>query len=280
MQLANHYPLTLLEFLRQNKPITLHKLDLLHWTYNQQEHLQWSTSPLPTKIFSAAVREMLNTTDDYTNFSFEVGHLSGGRFGMSMAFTFLNVVLSMTASLGNFLILLALHKVTSIYPPTKLLFRCLAVTDLFVGVITQPLFTVTLLREEIMYFSEKLFEITYFIREVSSFFLCGVSVLTSTAISVDRLLALSMGLRYKQVVTLRRVQALIIFLWLLVGALVGFALILFVLFFAQAVLILISLIISVIVYANIFFRLRLNCFMYRAMFTTNNCLPTVFYRLN
>ena len=171
---------------------------------------------------------------------------------MSMAFTFLNVVLSMTASLGNFLILLALHKVTSIYPPTKLLFRCLAVTDLFVGVITQPLFTVTLLREEIMYFSEKLFEITYFIREVSSFFLCGVSVLTSTAISVDRLLALSMGLRYKRVVTLRRVQALIIFLWLLVGALVGFDLILFVLFFAQAVLILISLIISVIVYANIF----------------------------
>lgn len=104
---------------------------------------------------------------------------------MSMAFTFLNVVLSMTASLGNVLILLALHKVTSIYPPTKLLFQCLAVTDLFVGVITQPLFTVTLLREEIMYFSEKLFEITYFIREVSSFFLCGVSVLTSTAISVD-----------------------------------------------------------------------------------------------
>ena len=223
---------------------------------------------------------MLNTTDDYTNFSFEVGHLSGGRFGMSMAFTFLNVVLSMTASLGNVLILLALHKVTSIYPPTKLLFRCLAVTDLFVGKITQPLFTVTLLREEIMYFSEKLFEITYFVREVFSFFLCGVSVLTSTAISVDRLLALSMGLRYKRVVTLRRVQALIIFLWLLVGALVGFDLILFVLFFAQAVLILISLIISVIVYANIFFRLRLNCFMYRAMFTTNNCLPTVFYRLN
>lgn len=101
LQLANHYPLTLLEFLRQNKPITLQKLDLLHWTYNQQEHLQWSTSPLPTKIFSAAVREMLNTTDDYTNFSFEVGHLSGGRFGMSMAFTFLNVVLSMTGQLSN-----------------------------------------------------------------------------------------------------------------------------------------------------------------------------------
>ena len=198
---------------------------------------------------------------------------------MFMAFTFLNVVLSMTASLGNVLILLALHKVTSIYPPTKLLFRCLAVTDLFVGVITQPLFTVTLLREEIVYFSEKLFEITYFIREVFSFFLCGVSVLTSTAISVIRLLALSLGLRYKQVVTLRRVQALIIFLWLLVGALVGFALILFVLFFAQAVLIRISLIISVIVYVNIFFRLRRQLLhvqghVHHQQLSPNGVLPT------
>ncbi|CAH3045803.1 unnamed protein product [Pocillopora meandrina] len=145
----------------------------------------WKIREVKQAVKDIIRQEMLNTTDDYTNFSFEVGHLSGGRFGMSMAFTFLNVVLSMTASLGNVLILLALHKVTSIYPPTKLLFQCLAVTDLFVGVITQPLFTVTLLREEIMYFSEKLFEITYFIREVSSFFLCGVSVLTSTAISVD-----------------------------------------------------------------------------------------------
>ncbi|CAH3045801.1 unnamed protein product [Pocillopora meandrina] len=127
--------------------------------------------------------------------------------------------------LGNVLILLAPHEMTSIYPLT-LFPRCYAPYKL-----TQPLFTVTLLREEIMYFSEKLFEITYFIREVSSFFLCGVSVLTSTAISVDRLLALLMGLRYKRVVTLRRVQALIIFLWLLVGALVGFGLILFVFFF-------------------------------------------------
>ena len=57
--------------------------------------------------------------------------------------------------LGNVLILLALHEMTSIYPLTKLLFRCLAVTDLFVGLITQPLLTVTLLREEIVYFSEK-----------------------------------------------------------------------------------------------------------------------------
>ena len=39
-------------------------------------------------------------------------------------------------------------------------------------------------------------------------------MLTLTAISVDRLLALLLSLRYKQVVTLRRVRLLVVSLWL------------------------------------------------------------------
>ena len=48
----------------------------------------------------------------------------------------------------------------------------------------------------------------------------AVSILTSVAISVDRLLALLLGLRYRHVVTLRRVRVVIICIWLL-GALSG-----------------------------------------------------------
>ena len=44
--------------------------------------------------------------------------------------------------------------------------------------------------------------------------LCGLSVASSTAISVDRLLALSLGLRYRHVVTLRRSCFVIICVWL------------------------------------------------------------------
>ena len=50
----------------------------------------------------------------------------------------LNILLSITTTLGNALILFVLHRVSSLHPPTKLLFRCLAVTDLFVGLIAQP----------------------------------------------------------------------------------------------------------------------------------------------
>ena len=51
----------------------------------------------------------------------------------------LNVFLSVTAFLGNTLILVALHKETSLHPPSKLLYRNLAITDLCVGIITEPL---------------------------------------------------------------------------------------------------------------------------------------------
>ena len=51
----------------------------------------------------------------------------------------LNIFLSITAFLGNILILVALHKATSLHPPSKLLYRNLAITDLCVGIIAEPL---------------------------------------------------------------------------------------------------------------------------------------------
>ena len=44
--------------------------------------------------------------------------------------------------------------------------------------------------------------------------LCGVSLFTSTAISVERLFALVLGLRYRQTITRKRVWAFVIFSWL------------------------------------------------------------------
>ena len=51
----------------------------------------------------------------------------------------LNTFLSITAFLGNTLILVALHKETSLHPPSKLLYRNLAISDLCVGIIAEPL---------------------------------------------------------------------------------------------------------------------------------------------
>ena len=147
------------------------------------------------------------------NFSFTLRSGCTMPEGLAGFFVALNTFLSVTASLGNALILVTLHKVSSVHPPTKLLFRCLAVTDLGVGLITQPLYATTIqnfvtkIKWNILYYVEV-------IRIVSSIILCEVSIFTSTAISVDRLLALLLGLRYRHVVTLRRVCVLLTCFWL------------------------------------------------------------------
>ena len=50
-----------------------------------------------------------------------------------------NIILSLVAFLGNTLILYALRKESSIRPPSKLFFRCLAATDICVGTLIGPL---------------------------------------------------------------------------------------------------------------------------------------------
>ena len=116
----------------------------------------------------------------------------------------LNIFLSITAFLENSLILFALHKeLSSLHPPSKLLLRNLAITDLCVGLFVDPLYVTLLLTAQNEHWSScRSLEVAV---SMLSTILCAVSLLTLTAISVDRLLALLLGLRYRQVVTLKRV---------------------------------------------------------------------------
>ena len=107
----------------------------------------------------------------------------------------LNIFLAITATLGNALILIALHKVSSIHLPTKFLLRCLAMSDFCVGVIVEPLFAAFL-----MEIASDKWRILHLTLSIFNFIFCGFSLLTATAISVDRLLVL--GLRYRHTVTL------------------------------------------------------------------------------
>ena len=159
--------------------------------------------------------------------------------------------------MSNILILIVLHKVSSLHTPTKMLFRCLAVTDLCVGLLSQPLFATTMLTAV----KEMNVNTVHYITEIdyaSSFILCGVSIFTSTATSVDRLLALSLRLRYRYVVTLRRVCAFISCFWL--TAISGGFIYLFwnarIAFIAATACLIPSVLISVFSYTKIFFKLR------------------------
>jgi len=133
-----------------------------------------------------------------------------GEFIYLSAFS---IFLSITTVLGNTLILIGLRKVSSLHPPSKLLFRCLATTDLCVGFITMTLsfvYWISLTHEEL-----NLCRYAVISSTITSYTLSSVSLLAASAISMDRLLALLLGLRYRRVVTLKRTYVIVVLLWIM-----------------------------------------------------------------
>lgn len=137
--------------------------------------------------------------------------LTNGIHLQLMGLSVLNILLSITAFVGNVVILIALRNETSLHPATKLLFRCLATSDLFVGAFTEPM----IVAYWISIVTGRLDICPYVLAAnvVTSLTLCSVSLLTLTAISVDRLLAVLMGTRYRFIVTFKRTLAIVFFFW-------------------------------------------------------------------
>ena len=94
-----------------------------------------------------------------------------------------NIVLAMTAITGNTLILICLQKHISLHLPSKLLLRNLVTTDLLVGVVSQPslvAFWVSLLLE-----LRQVCRYIFAVNRTTGNILCGVSLATTAAISVE-----------------------------------------------------------------------------------------------
>lgn len=124
----------------------------------------------------------------------------------------LNMFLSITAILGNILILVALKKDSSTHPSSKQLFRSLAASDLGVGLVAEPLFVAYNIT--LVYGHWNICRYTFGLCLTTAFLFCSVSLFTLTAISVDRLLALLLKLRYRQTVTLHRVHGVVLIFWI------------------------------------------------------------------
>jgi len=90
-----------------------------------------------------------NFTGDGQQKTFEQLLCSAGLIDkLSGQLTFISVFnsfLPVTAFLGNAPILIALHKESSLHTPSKLLLRCLATTDVCVGLISGPLYVIWLI---------------------------------------------------------------------------------------------------------------------------------------
>ena len=140
-------------------------------------------------------------------------HKATATHGQLIFIAVLNAFLSITAFHGNVLVLVALRKDSSLHSPSRLLFRSLAVTDLCAGLFTQPLYVTLLVTVVNEHWNICRYVALTF--SATATFLVQTSLLTLTAISVDRLLALLLRLRYRQVVTLKRARWILITLWML-----------------------------------------------------------------
>ena len=126
----------------------------------------------------------------------------------------LNVPLAVATTFANLVVLLAMRRVTSIRLPSKLLFCSLLLTDLGAGSVVVPQHAAWLFHEAINPDIVVLCPLYQAFAVTSSLF-CGASLITLAAISLDRYAALFFYLKYQQIVTTRRVCALLAFIWAL-----------------------------------------------------------------
>ena len=96
----------------------------------------------------------------------------------------------------NALVLTAIWKTPSLRSPSTIFLSSLAVSDLLVGFIVQPVFIATFHKFEL---GSSLFLTS----NVMTLFLCSVSISTMTAISVDRFLALFYHMRYPNFMSIK-----------------------------------------------------------------------------
>ena len=127
----------------------------------------------------------------------------------------LNAFLSYTATALNSVTLLALRKSSTTLPkPLRTLLLSLAVSDLGVGLLVQPLYILSLVmvfqgntETQIIDITSKVSIITTTVFGYASFF--GVA-----ALAADRFLTVHLHLRYQELVTRKRVFAVVISVWM------------------------------------------------------------------
>lgn len=139
--------------------------------------------------------------------SFNLSQNTSGEDTLSLIITSaINVPSMLVAILGNSLVLAAILSAPSLRSPAILLLCNLAVSDLLVGLVIQPLFIAHS-------FNTKTRLLTS-IWLIMSYSACGISLCTMTAIAVDRFLALHYHLRYSTMVTSFRIKTFLTAQWL------------------------------------------------------------------
>ena len=134
------------------------------------------------------------------------------RFTMNLVTAIINIIASPLAVISNSLIVITIFSSSRLRTPSNLFIGCLALSDVFVGLTVQP-----------GYISFRLMEnqhrsVPCFVRVMYSntfFVCCGVSFMTLSAVTYERLVAVRLRARYNDVFTAQRVLKFMMAIWIL-----------------------------------------------------------------
>ena len=140
------------------------------------------------------------------------------RRSFFLGFCVLNFVFSLVATLGNLLAIRALMKTSTIPATVKKMFLSLAFSDLAVGLCSQLM--TAIISAVMLKMASSGDDLAFFcptvliVRSYFTYLLAVASFLNVIVIAFDRLLAVSLHLRYQELVTPIRVTIVLVSLWL------------------------------------------------------------------
>ena len=124
-----------------------------------------------------------------------------------------NAIFSLTAVFTNALVIASIWRASSLWSPMYYLLLGLAISDFGVGLVVQPCYVLYTVAG--LYNHPQLSCVAGISFVLTANQLSGVSLLTVTLISLDRVLTLYFHLRYKELLTLQRVKLGLVVTWFL-----------------------------------------------------------------
>ena len=147
--------------------------------------------------------------------------IANGLYTVLVVNCVINAILSFTAIVLNIITIQALRKTSSLSKTLKTLLLSLAISDVGVGLVVQPLYVAS----HVMKIEQKTDNIAFHTVEkaylIQSILFAFASFFGVVLLTVDRFLAIHLHLRYQELVTSKRVVAVVISVWLL-SALISF----------------------------------------------------------
>ena len=127
----------------------------------------------------------------------------------------LNAYLSNSATMLNIVAIYAIRKTSSLSKNLKTLLLSLAVSDLGVGLLAQPMYVVYIMDSQQNNATNDTNNVIYLAFRIPVNLFIFASLFGVTALCADRFLAIYLHLRYQELVTYKRVAAVVVSIWVI-----------------------------------------------------------------